>query len=193
MMLGFREHLMFVASQNHDANKDTACRVGTVDILRWTIVSSCLISLGASNPLHEQRANHGAVASESTICSNIGIELLKRGGNAADALVGTTLCVGVIGMYHSGIGGGGFMLVRDSNGQYEAIDFRETAPAAAYQDMYENYTIGSIKTGLASGVPGEIAGLEYLHNKYGLLPWEIVVHPAVHVARNGFEGMSCGQ
>jgi gamma-glutamyltranspeptidase / glutathione hydrolase len=71
-------------------------------------------------------------------------------------------------MYHSGIGGGGFMLVRDANGVYESIDFRETAPAAAYKDMYKNFAIGSILGGLASGVPGEIRGLEYLHNKYGV-------------------------
>jgi len=89
-------------------------------------------------------------------------------GNAADAMVGTTLCVGVIGMYHSGIGGGGFMLVRSAKGEYEAIDFRETAPAAAYEDMYENNTIGSILGGLASAVPGELRGLEYMHKKYGV-------------------------
>jgi gamma-glutamyltranspeptidase / glutathione hydrolase len=71
-------------------------------------------------------------------------------------------------MYHSGIGGGGFMLVRDANGQYESIDFRETAPAAAYEDMYKDFTIGSILGGLASGIPGEIRGLEYLHHKYGV-------------------------
>jgi gamma-glutamyltranspeptidase/glutathione hydrolase len=71
-------------------------------------------------------------------------------------------------MYHSGIGGGGFMLVRDSDGHYEAIDFRETAPAAAYENMFKNNAIGSVLGGLASGVPGEIRGLEYLHNKYGV-------------------------
>jgi gamma-glutamyltranspeptidase/glutathione hydrolase len=71
-------------------------------------------------------------------------------------------------MYHSGIGGGGFMLIRTGDGKYESIDFRETAPAAAFQDMYENFTIGSIIGGLASGVPGEIKGLEYLHQKYGV-------------------------
>jgi Gamma-glutamyltranspeptidase len=63
--------------------------------------------------------------------------------------VGTTFCIGVIGMYHSGLGGGGFMLVRSSNGSYEFIDFRETAPAAAFQDMYKNNTNASIFGGLA--------------------------------------------
>jgi gamma-glutamyltranspeptidase/glutathione hydrolase len=71
-------------------------------------------------------------------------------------------------MYHSGIGGGGFMLVRSAKGEYEAIDFRETAPSAAYEDMYDNNTIGSILGGLASGIPGELRGLEYVHQKYGV-------------------------
>ncbi|KAF2099154.1 gamma-glutamyltransferase 1 [Rhizodiscina lignyota] len=128
----------------------------------------------------------GAVASENSICTNIGIDLLKAGGNAADALVGTVLCVGTIGMYHSGLGGGGFMLVRSANGTYEHIDFREAAPAAAYEDMYKDNINGSIWTGLASAVPGELRGLEYLHNKYGSLPWRDVVMPAVYVSRYGF-------
>ncbi|KAI0845730.1 gamma-glutamyltranspeptidase [Daldinia vernicosa] len=129
----------------------------------------------------------GAVASESSVCSKIGTDLLQAGGNAADALVGTVFCVGVIGMYHSGIGGGGFMLVRGSDGKYEYIDFRETAPAAAYEDMYNNDTDASLYGGLASGVPGELRGLEYLHKNYGKLPWAEVVKPAVKVAREGFE------
>lgn len=77
----------------------------------------------------------GAVASESSVCTNIGIELLEQGGNAIDALVGTVFCVGTIGMYHSGIGGGGFMLVRAPNGSYEFIDFRETAPVSAFSGV----------------------------------------------------------
>ncbi|KFG81769.1 hypothetical protein MANI_118548 [Metarhizium anisopliae] len=95
----------------------------------------------------------GAVASESAECSAIGRDLLARGGNAADALVGTTFCVGVIGMYHSGIGGGGFAMVRDSAGNYEAVDFREAAPAAGHEHMYQGNVPGSIYGGLAVGVP----------------------------------------
>lgn len=130
--------------------------------------------------------SRGAVASESKICSQIGIDLIARGGNAADAMVGTNLCVGVTGMYHSGIGGGGFMLVRGPDGEYEVIDYRETAPAAAHEDMYSGNVMGSVFGGLAVGVPGELRGLEYLHTKYGSLSWRSVVIPAVKVARNGF-------
>ncbi|KAK2051965.1 gamma-glutamyltransferase 1 [Colletotrichum caudatum] len=128
----------------------------------------------------------GAVASESNVCSWIGTKLLRQGGNAADATVGTVLCVGVVSMYHSGIGGGGFMLVRSPNGTYEFIDFRETAPAAAFEDMYKNNTKASEFGGLASGVPGELRGLEYLHKHYGKLPWSEVVMPAARLARRGF-------
>lgn len=78
------------------------------------------------------------------------------------------------------------MLVRSSNGTYEHIDFRESAPAAAYEDMYKDNINGSIWTGLAAGVPGELRGTEYLHKNYGQLPWRDVVMPAVHVARYGF-------
>ncbi|KAL2349687.1 gamma-glutamyltransferase, partial [Cryomyces antarcticus] len=128
----------------------------------------------------------GAVASESSICSNIGIDLLRSGGNAADALVGTVFCIGVVGMYHSGLGGGGFMLVRSSSGSYEFIDFRETAPAAAFQDMYNNNTNASIHGGLASGVPGEVRGLAHLHQNYGRLSWKRVMAGAIQTARSGF-------
>ncbi|EME39113.1 hypothetical protein DOTSEDRAFT_75017 [Dothistroma septosporum NZE10] len=140
-----------------------------------------------SNTLLDPSGNKlGAVASESSICTDIGGDVLKAGGNAADSTVATVLCVGVIGMYHSGIGGGGFMLVRSSNGSYEFIDFRETAPAAAFQDMYNNNTNASLYGGLASGVPGELKGLAHLHEHYGSLPWKDLVLPAVKVARDGF-------
>ncbi|KAK5997305.1 Glutathione hydrolase proenzyme [Cladobotryum mycophilum] len=128
----------------------------------------------------------GGVASESRECSAIGRDLLARGGNAIDALVGTTFCVGVIGMYHSGIGGGGFAMVRDSKGNYEAIDFRETAPAAAFENMYKENVNASVRGGLAVGIPSEVRGLEYMHTKYGVLPWKITMQGAIHVARDGF-------
>ncbi|MBE3046867.1 gamma-glutamyltransferase [Candidatus Bathyarchaeota archaeon] len=87
-------------------------------------------------------------------------------GNAADALVATAICVGVKAPYHTGIAGGGFALVRDRNGEYEAVDFRETAPAAAYEDMYKGNAQGSVTSGLAVAVPGQLRGLEYIHGKY---------------------------
>lgn len=91
-------------------------------------------------------------------------------------MVGTTLCVGVIGMYHSGIGGGGFMLVRDRHGHYETINYRETAPAAAFQDMYAGNENGSVFGGLAVGVPGELKGLDHLHRKFGVSYYPVWVN-----------------
>jgi len=156
--------------------------------------ASLLIQLNLASALPTQgylatrvaSGKRGAVASESSICSNIGADIIGIGGSAADAMVATTLCVGVIGMYHSGIGGGGFMLIRDQKGEYEVIDYRETAPAASHEDMYRNNGNASTVGGLSVGVPGEIRGLEYLHTTYGKLPWKMVVKPAVRVARAGF-------
>ncbi|KAK5051025.1 hypothetical protein LTR84_003584 [Exophiala bonariae] len=150
-----------------------------------------LVNQIAASPLshsyNEPSADtRGAVASESDICSHIGIGVIQDGGNAADALVATVFCVGVVGMYHSGVGGGGFMLVRAANGTYEFIDFRETAPAAAFQDMYKNNTKASIFGGLASGVPGEVRGLAHLHQNYGILPWKQVMQGAIDIARYGW-------
>ncbi|OKL62532.1 hypothetical protein UA08_02420 [Talaromyces atroroseus] len=151
--------------------------------------SISLKSCASTTPLSvyaNGNAQIGAVASESSICSAAGIDMLKSGGNAADAMVATVFCVGVIGMYHSGIGGGGFALIRSPDGTFENIDFRETAPAAAFQEMFANDTLGSVFGGLASAVPGEVRGLEYIHNKYGALEWSTVVQPAIRVAREGF-------
>jgi gamma-glutamyltranspeptidase/glutathione hydrolase len=100
-------------------------------------------------PAPKPEARRGAVASENAACSKIGTQLLEDGGNAVDAMVGTVFCVGVIAMYHSGIGGGGFMLLRSKDGEYEFIDFRETAPAASYEDMYTNNTEASLRGGMA--------------------------------------------
>ncbi|KAK4181151.1 gamma-glutamyltranspeptidase [Triangularia setosa] len=145
--------------------------------------SQCVLSL---DHLTSPNGTRGAVASESKICSQIGIDMISAGGTAADALVATTFCVGVIGMYHSGIGGGGFMLVRDELGHYEVIDYRETAPASAHKDMYKHDRNASVIGGLAVGIPGEIRGLGYLQQKYGKLGWKEVVMPAVRIAREGF-------
>lgn len=126
-------------------------------LISFLLASLALLCQVNANPIsgfngliHRQSDDKtGAVASESDICSRIGIDILSRGGNAADAHVATTFCIGVVAMYHSGVGGGGFMLVRASNGSYEFIDFRETAPAAATQDMFTADPDLSIFGGLA--------------------------------------------
>ncbi|KAK3315100.1 gamma-glutamyltranspeptidase [Apodospora peruviana] len=160
-------------------------------LICWLSMLSRL-GLGAAAPIQNVMmagagGSKGAVASESFICSRIGVNMIEMGGTAADAMVATELCVGVIGMYHSGIGGGGFMLVRDKNGRYETIDYRESAPAAAHRDMYKDDPKSSVTGALSVAIPGELRGLEYLHKKYGVLPWRTLVGPSVRIARNGFE------
>ncbi|KAF5346019.1 hypothetical protein D9758_013875 [Tetrapyrgos nigripes] len=136
---------------------------------------------------------HGAVTTEVAQCSQIGVDIMKQGGNAVDATIASSLCVGVISAYHSGIGGGGFMIVRfnqpDGSRGYETIDFRETAPAAGNQTMYTSSSQKSASTigGLAVGVPGELRGWEMLHQRHGSLPWKTLFLPAIRVARGGFK------
>ncbi|THU77434.1 gamma-glutamyltranspeptidase, partial [Dendrothele bispora CBS 962.96] len=92
---------------------------------------------------------HGAVATEVNECSQIGVEIMKEGGNAVDAIIASTLCIGVVAAYHSGIGGGGFMMY---------IDFRETMPALGNETMYNDSPDPTASTvgGLSVGVPGEL-------------------------------------
>ncbi|KAK6348066.1 hypothetical protein TWF718_005885 [Orbilia javanica] len=151
-----------------------------------TVLATAVHSLPTIHNRQLQQDHNGAVASETDVCSKVGIDLMKKGGNAADAMVGTIICVGTVAMYHSGIGGGGFMLIRSPKGEYEFVDFREMAPAAAYEDMYVNNTDLSKFGGLASGIPGELRGLEYLHTKYGKLPWKDCILPSINLARDGF-------
>ncbi|KAG8690782.1 hypothetical protein FRC09_011852 [Ceratobasidium sp. 395] len=128
---------------------------------------------------------HGAVATEVKQCSDLGIDLMKKGGNAADAMIGAQLCVGTVAAYHSGIGGGGFMLIRTSKGKYETIDFREFAPGAATELMYVNKTGSPSQIGgLSVAVPGELRGFEALHKRHGKLPWKKIFEPVIEVAKS---------
>ena len=120
------------------------------------------------------------------MCSDIGVRILQKGGSAVDAAIAGLVCVGTVNSFHSGIGGGGFMIVRDSDGTYETIDFRESAPTGANANMFVNDTLKAQIGGLSIGVPGELRGFQYAHEKYGSLAWEELVEPSIPVARNGF-------
>ncbi|RUS29960.1 hypothetical protein BC938DRAFT_480012 [Jimgerdemannia flammicorona] len=128
-------------------------------------------------------AKHGAVAAEVSSCSEAGVEILKEGGNAVDAAIAGALCLGVVNMFSTGIGG--FMLIRLPDGHSELIDFRETAPAASNKTMFIGRPKKAQVGGLAVGVPGEIRGFGLAHSKYGKLPWRRLFEPAINMSRNG--------
>jgi gamma-glutamyltranspeptidase/glutathione hydrolase len=122
--------------------------------------------------------------------SKIGIEILKKGGNAFDAMVATELALAVAYPYAGNIGGGGFMVFRKNNGEVGALDYREKAPIGATKDMYldkNNNVIEGLSTigGLAVGVPGTIAGVFEVYEKYGTLTIEEIFQPVIDLALKG--------
>ncbi|KAL3623681.1 hypothetical protein CASFOL_032497 [Castilleja foliolosa] len=132
-------------------------------------------------------SNQAVVAADDGRCSEIGVSMLEKGGHAVDAAVATAVCLGVVSPSSSGIGGGAFMVVRSSSSSGAvAIDMRETAPAAASENMYEKNAEAKSAGALAIGVPGEIAGLHIAWSKFGRLPWRILFEPAIKLARQGF-------
>jgi gamma-glutamyltranspeptidase / glutathione hydrolase len=141
------------------------------------------------------RVRHGMVASAERIASRIGVDVMKRGGNAVDAAVAVAFALAVVYPAAGNLGGGGYMMIRRSDGTATAIDYRETAPAAASRDMYvgpDGELIkgeGSSLLGYrAAGVPGTVAGMAFALKKYGSgkLTWSELIEPATKLAVDGF-------
>ena len=141
------------------------------------------------------RARRGMVASTSRIASQAGVDVLRRGGNAVDAAVAVALALAVTYPSAGNLGGGGFMMIRLSDGRATAIDYREMAPAAAHRNVYldaqGNLIKGEGSSTLgyrASGVPGTVAGMELALKKYGSgrFTWAQLVEPARRLAAEGF-------
>ncbi len=135
---------------------------------------------------------NGAVTTSSKYATDIGIEVLKNGGNAIDAAVAIGFALSVAFPNAGNLGGGGFMVIRFLDGEVTTIDFREVAPEFAYRDMFLDETGEVIKgkswsTAFASGVPGTVAGLGYAHYKYGSKPWSSLLYPSINLARDGFK------
>lgn len=137
------------------------------------------------------RAAKGMVSSASDLAAQVGAEILKNGGNAVDAAIAVGLAMSVTYPSAGNLGGGGFMLIRMADGRTTAIDYRETAPAAATQDMYLDKTGKPIADAStigyrAAGVPGTVAGFALALEKFGSMKWADLVAPAHKLANDGF-------
>jgi gamma-glutamyltranspeptidase/glutathione hydrolase len=133
----------------------------------------------------------GLVVSTSSIASDVGAAILKKGGNAVDAAVATAFALAVTHPTAGNIGGGGFMVVRMASGEATTFDYRERAPLRStprmYLDSAQNIVMARTRTGyLAPGVPGTVRGMELAHKRFGKLAWRDVVMPAVELAEEGF-------
>jgi gamma-glutamyltranspeptidase/glutathione hydrolase len=143
----------------------------------------------ATSPLSFE---HGAVVSVEPIASNVGMEILKKGGNAVDGAVATGLALAVTHPTAGNLGGGGFMLIylADKGGQLTGIDFREKAPEKSTPTMFlTNGEVDQKKSdvgALTIGVPGSVRGFYEASKRYGKLDWKAVVEPALKLARDGF-------
>jgi gamma-glutamyltranspeptidase/glutathione hydrolase len=153
---------------------------------RWLIACSLLILTGGA-----AQAGRAAIASAHPLATAAGHEILAQGGNAFDAAIAVTATLGVVEPYASGLGGGGFFLLRRADGFQAMVDARETAPEKATPELYldaEGHPKGrlSLEGALAAGIPGIPAGLAWLAERYGALPLSVSLAPAIRHAREGF-------
>ncbi|MDZ7962811.1 MAG: gamma-glutamyltransferase [Aulosira sp. DedQUE10] len=153
------------------------------------LLHSQVVSAAFTIPL---RSKKGMVVSAHPLASEAGISMLRRGGNAVDAAVATTLAISVVEPFSAGIGGGGFLLMHsETTGEMKALDFRERAPIKATRNLYLDSQgkvrpNASVNGYLAVATPGTVAGMYELHRCYGKLPWREVVQPAIALAKDGF-------
>ncbi|MBY5950039.1 gamma-glutamyltransferase [Algoriphagus marincola] len=172
-------------------NKQVYTRVAALVLSIPFLVFSC------QSPSEEKEPKRGLIAEKAMVvsargeASRIGIEIMKKGGNAFDAMMATEMALAVTFPFAGNLGGGGFAVYRLANGEIGSIDYREKAPGAAHRDMYldENGDVIpglSTKGALASGVPGTIAGIFEAQAKFGKLEPKDILQPVIDLARNGF-------
>lgn len=135
-------------------------------------------------------ADSAMVVCAHPLAAQVGIDIIRKGGNAIDAAVAVQLALCVVFPEAGNIGGGGFMIMRQPDGKLSALDFREKAPASASRDMYLDSAGNAInelsaRGQLASGIPGSVKGMVEMHEKFGVLPWKDVVQPAIDLALHG--------
>ena len=131
------------------------------------------------------------VVSAKKEASKVGSDILQKGGNAYDAMIATHFALAVVYPVAGNIGGGGFMVYRDKNGKKGALDFREKAPISAYKDMYLDSLGNVIKNksvlgAHAVGIPGSVAGVFEVYQKFGSLPFKELIQPSIDLAKKGF-------
>ncbi|OQY26827.1 MAG: hypothetical protein B6244_12630 [Candidatus Cloacimonetes bacterium 4572_55] len=147
------------------------------------------ISIPAASP-SPVAGKQGMVVCQHELATDVGVDILKSGGNAVDAAVATAFALGVTEPYHCGIGGGGFMIVKMRGQDPVVIDFREVAPQQAHRDMFlENGQVNPMLSrvgGLACAVPGEVAGLLSALDKFGVKERAEILTPSIEIAEQGF-------
>src|ERR1700761_1277228 len=154
------------------------------------ISSSCIQGTLGQNISDEY--HNGMVVCAYPDAAQVGLSILKKGGNAVDAAVAVQFALEVTYPEAGNIGGGGFMVWRSAKGETNTLDFREKAPAGASTNMYLDSAGNvipnmSLATHQASGVPGAVDGMVEAHHKYGRLKWAELVQPAIDLAHNGFK------
>src|SRR6266853_3778408 len=173
--------------------------ITTASVALILIASLLTLSLGSitthAASREPVRARHGIVASTNEVASNVGVDIMKRGGNAVDAAIAVAFALAVTHPAAGNLGGGGFMMIRLKDGRTTAIDYREMAPAAATHNIYLDKggkvlegDGGSVEGYRAAGVPGTVRGMELALRKYGShrLTWTQLIEPARTLAANGF-------
>ncbi|MGN6307147.1 MAG: gamma-glutamyltransferase [Mesorhizobium sp.] len=157
-----------------------------------TIIAIALADPGFAASPAPAKGENGMVVSAQHLATEIGVDVLKQGGNAVDAAVAVGYALAVAYPTAGNIGGGGFMTVRFKDGTSTFLDFRERAPLAATKTMYLDKAGNPVKGAsldgyLAVGVPGSVAGFEMAREKYGTMPRQSLMAPAIKLAREGFE------
>jgi gamma-glutamyltranspeptidase/glutathione hydrolase len=158
----------------------------------FLIIGLCVtfLSYGQSTIKPLVEASNGMVVSTHPVASQIGLNILKKGGNAIDAAVAVNFALAVCHPSAGNIGGGGFLVYRTAKGKAYTLDYREMAPLASSRDMYLD-SAGQVIPGKSfvgihsAGVPGSVAGMVAMHTRLGKLKWEELVQPSVDLARNG--------
>ncbi len=164
-----------------------------IQLLRFTRRALCLSALLLVVTAQAAPApGKAAIASAHPLATQAGLDIIKQGGNAFDAAVAITAALAVVEPQSSGLGGGGFYLLHRAADKFETmVDARETAPAAATRDMFLD-AAGNVVRGAstasarAAGIPGEVAGMAHIAERYGRLPLGVSLQPAIKLARDGF-------